>query len=82
MLPNRLVPRLLRQVNQAGRPVVFYCHPWEFDLAEPPGRFTSPTKRFRHYVGRTSFLSLFRTLLRKMWWGTLSEVAEDYVSQK
>jgi polysaccharide deacetylase family protein (PEP-CTERM system associated) len=82
LMPNWLEVRLLKQVNAAGRPVVFYCHPWEFDCDEPPSPIPSAQKRFRHYVGRRSFFALFRRLLREMPWTTLTEAARQYTTRQ
>lgn len=80
LLPNAVVVPLLRRVNREGRPVVWYCHPWEFDCQEPRQPIASRQKRFRHYVGRRSFWPLLQRLLRELQWGTVSEVAKAYVN--
>jgi polysaccharide deacetylase family protein (PEP-CTERM system associated) len=56
------------KANAAGRPGVFYMHPWEVDAAQPDLRHrTSALGAFRHYVGVKGaagkldrLLSLFR----------------------
>lgn len=48
LLPYFCSRFLFRKCNAAGRPVVFYLHPWELDPGQP--RFPLPTlKRWRHY---------------------------------
>ena len=44
-------------VRKQGRPINFYCHPWELDVDQP--RFTdAPWKsRFRHYNNIDKFES-------------------------
>ena len=58
LFPFAVTRRMLRSINNAGNPFVFYLHPWEVDPDQPrvPG---APLKsRFRHY------LNLKRTIPR------------------
>ena len=48
VFPYALTKFLMRQVNRAGRPVIFYLHPWEFDPGQPRKNLSRP-KAFRHY---------------------------------
>ncbi|MFB3896483.1 MAG: XrtA system polysaccharide deacetylase [bacterium] len=48
LFPYRITKSLFNQCNQAGRPVIFYLHPWEIDPEQP--RVVLPwSKKFRHY---------------------------------
>jgi polysaccharide deacetylase family protein (PEP-CTERM system associated) len=80
LAPKFLVPRLLRRVMALGRPVNFYCHPWEFDLDEPRPQGIPLQKRLRHCMGRKSFFSLFERLLAEMSWAPISEVVNAHVA--
>lgn len=54
LLPYFCSRVLYRKCNAAGRPVVFYVHPWELDPGQP--RYPLPLlKRWRHYnnLGKT-----------------------------
>lgn len=54
ILPYFCSRLLFRKCNAAGRPVVFYLHPWELDPGQP--RYPLPIlKRWRHYhnLGKT-----------------------------
>ncbi len=48
VFPYAATTFLMRQVNRAGRPVIFYLHPWEFDPGQPRKNL-SRTKSLRHY---------------------------------
>jgi len=80
LIPNWLVIYLLKRAERSRVPLNFYCHPWEFDRAQPRTRIPSPFKAFRHYVGRSSFLALFEALLGTMNWGTISDAAREYLN--
>lgn len=46
--PYWITRTMIRKCNLQGRPVVFYIHPWEFDIGQP--RIALPRmKKFRHY---------------------------------
>ena len=64
---------LLRQVNQAGRPFMFYVHPWEVDPQQPRMPFASRGTRFRHYVNLAGTEAKLERLLDTFRFGTLSE---------
>jgi polysaccharide deacetylase family protein (PEP-CTERM system associated) len=62
-LPLWVIQRGLGAVLTAGRPAVFYIHPWEIDPGQPRlpvGLLT----RIRHYRGLAATESRLRTLLR------------------
>lgn len=53
--PLWLSLKLMRMCQRQNRPIIFYAHPWEFDLNHP--RVDLPTiKRYRHYYGISKFL--------------------------
>jgi polysaccharide deacetylase family protein (PEP-CTERM system associated) len=39
----------MRKVNEQGRSVVFYLHPWELDPEQPRIKNLSASQKFRHY---------------------------------
>lgn len=49
LYPYWLTRRLMRNCNEAGRPVIFYLHPWEADPSQPRVEGLPWWKRFRHY---------------------------------
>lgn len=48
LYPYILSKFLLRQVQKANKPIVFYLHPWEIDHKQPRVK-VSALSRFRHY---------------------------------
>ena len=48
IFPYPIFTSLMRRANAAGRPVIFYLHPWEIDPGQPRVRMPA-LKRFRHY---------------------------------
>lgn len=49
--PYALTRAGLRSINRAGRPFIFYMHPWEIDPDQPRMNNASWKSRFRHYTG-------------------------------
>jgi polysaccharide deacetylase family protein (PEP-CTERM system associated) len=49
--PYALTRAGLSSINRAGRPFVFYMHPWEVDPGQPRMNDAAWTSRFRHYTG-------------------------------
>lgn len=74
LYPYSLSAALIRRCNAAGRPVIFYAHPWEFDPDQPrmPLR---PDKRFRHYNNLDKTLTRLDRLLREFAWGPMGPYA-------
>jgi len=67
---------LIRRCNEAGRPAIFYAHPWEFD-PEQPRMPLSPIKRFRHYNNLDKTLARLDRLLGEFAWGPMGPWAES-----
>jgi polysaccharide deacetylase family protein (PEP-CTERM system associated) len=75
LYPGKLSIRWLRQVNQlAGRPFVFYLHPWEIDPGQPRLRAGSRLSRWRHYLNLHETESKLQRLLSCFRFGTLTDV--------
>lgn len=73
LLPYALTRSLLKRCNAAGRPFVFYLHPWEVDPGQP--RVALPwKKRFRHYVNLSRTYRRLDCLLRDFELTTMREV--------
>ncbi len=70
LMPDALYEWGVRRLAAAGRPVFFYCHPWECDPDQP--RVAASLKsRFRHYLGLRRMTSRLRRLLRRHPWGRM-----------
>ncbi len=75
-LPYRVIRRTVRQINALGQPVIFYFHPWEFDVEQPRlGTSVRWLYRFTHYYRLTSTQDKLEALLREFRFGPLSELA-------
>ena len=81
LYPYWLTRRCLRGVHRAGRPFVFYVHPWEVDPEQPKLPFGSRATQFRHRVGLKRNLRKLQRLLSDFTFGTLSQTIEDWKSR-
>jgi len=63
LFPYPVFKRMLKACNSAGRPVVFYLHPWEIDPDQPRVKIP-PVKRFRHYLCLDKTLDRLQMLLK------------------
>ncbi len=77
LYPLAWTVRMLRQVNRAGAPFVFYIHPWEVDPDQPRLQACSRVSRFRHYVNLSKTEAKLDLLLQRFRFGRLSEVVEQ-----
>jgi hypothetical protein len=69
---------LARRLNTAGRPFVFYLHPWEVDPDQPRVN-VSGLSRFRHYNNLEKCRGRLERLLSDFRFATLSQcIAENY----
>jgi polysaccharide deacetylase family protein (PEP-CTERM system associated) len=66
-----------RRINRAGRPVMFYVHPWELDPEQPHMHAASRVSRFRHYVGLSRNEAKLDRLLSLFQFGRLCDVIGD-----
>jgi polysaccharide deacetylase family protein (PEP-CTERM system associated) len=73
LLPYRYTKYAMRRCNDAGRPAVFYLHPWELDPEQPRVKLP-PAKRFRHYHNLEKTERRLDALLGDFRFGTLKEV--------
>jgi polysaccharide deacetylase family protein (PEP-CTERM system associated) len=76
LLPRTVLDLALRSVMTSGRPVILYCHPYEFspeEMDEYRGR-VGPAFRFTQGIGRTSFIRRVHHLLGSLPFGRFDEV--------
>lgn len=77
LLPYAVTRRGLRQINQrAGRPFVFYVHPWEVDPAQPRIR-VGAFSRFRHYTNLDRCATRLRRLLSEFQFAPVRAVLQS-----
>ena len=79
LLPYALTRLLLRRINAAGRPFIFYLHPWEIDT-DQPRLSLSATRRFRHYVGLRRVEARLNALLRDFEFEPVRDVLREWTS--
>lgn len=80
LFPFGLTQYMLKRVNDASEPFVFYTHPWEFDPDQPRLNAGSSIQRFRHYVNLSTTAGKFRQLLRQFRFGRLDEVLANFLA--
>lgn len=74
LFPLKLTLKAIQAVRAAGRPAMFYTHPWEFDPDQPRMPGLKRGTRFRHYVGLKKTESRLTQMLRECQFGTMSDV--------
>src|SRR5262245_31801841 len=76
LYPYALSRANMRAAERAGRPVVFYLHPWELDPDHPRLRFHWKP-RLTHYANLRSTEPKLKRLLQDFRFAPLAEVLED-----
>lgn len=73
LYPYTLSKYLLKRVEKAGRPIVFYLHPWEIDYEQPRVDVTG-LSRFRHYNNLDKCEQRLEKLLEDFRFSTMTDV--------
>ena len=64
-----------QRVNgDAGRPFIFYFHPWEIDPGQPRVEGAPLKSRFRHYTNLHKMEAKIRRALKDFSWGRMDDV--------
>jgi len=82
LFPFTITRRMLKSINMAGNPFMFYLHPWEVDPDQPkvPG---APLKsRFRHYLNLKRTASRLQRLLQTFSFAPMEEVLGQMRNEK
>ncbi|MBC2666348.1 DUF3473 domain-containing protein [Novosphingobium flavum] len=74
VLPYAFSRWAIRQVNAAGRPAVFYFHPWEIDPGQPRVAHAPLRSRLRHYTKLDQMAGKLATLLEDFTWGPMHRI--------
>lgn len=74
LAPYWLTHRAIQGVRSAGRPAMFYVHPWEIDPSQPSIANVGLKSHFRHYVGQKSTFEKLSRLLDNHRFAPISEV--------
>jgi polysaccharide deacetylase family protein (PEP-CTERM system associated) len=76
LYPYWLTRRLLDGIASTGRPINFYCHPWEIDPQQPRFSDAPWRSRFRHYNNLAKFRERLDDLLLDFKFETCRSVLE------
>ena len=79
-LPYGMIRLMIRGFNAQGRPVIVYCHPWEFDPDHPRPRSTTSRERLSHYGFLRGNREKFNRLLGDFSFGPLGQAMEQNAS--
>lgn len=74
LFPGHLTARAIERVNAAGRPGVFYFHPWEIDPGQPRVAKAPLRSRLRHYARLGAMADKLRTLVTGHDWTRVDAV--------
>jgi polysaccharide deacetylase family protein (PEP-CTERM system associated) len=80
LLPYAVFRQGLRAVNRAGRPGMFYTHPWEFDPGQPRFAAASRLSRFRHYLNLGATKGRMNALLGDFAWDRVDRVFAKFIT--
>lgn len=73
ILPLTMTLKAIAMIRRAGRPAMFYIHPWEVDPLQPRVPRLSRRTRLRHYAGLQRTEARLKKLLAQQPFATLSE---------
>jgi hypothetical protein len=78
LYPYRLTWAMAKLLEQQGKGLVFYVHPWEYDPAHPRVPMPRRMPKITHYFNLPSMLDRTRRLLADFRFGPIREA---YASQ-
>ena len=73
LYPDFFLQRNIRKVNDEGRPVIIYLHPWEFDPEQPRVSGAGFGNTFRHYYGLNKTVDKLHKVLENFQFGPFRE---------
>ncbi|MFQ5710086.1 MAG: XrtA system polysaccharide deacetylase [bacterium] len=76
LFPFWFIKNGIKRLNDIGKPVILYFHPWELDPAQPR-LHVNFVSRFRHYFNLEATESRLRRLLSEFEFSSLGEVMES-----
>ncbi len=77
LYPYALSRWAIGRVNAAGRPAVFYFHPWEIDPEQPRIPGAPARSRLRHYLNLSRMRPRLQRLLRDFRWDRMDRVFRE-----
>jgi len=75
--PYFVTRRMLRSINTAGRPFVFYLHPWEIDPDQPRIQGAPLKSHFRHYLNLHRTAARLARLLNDFDFAPICDILEE-----
>jgi polysaccharide deacetylase family protein (PEP-CTERM system associated) len=72
LLPYSVFKTGVERILRAGKPYVFYIHPWELDPGQPRLPGLRRSQRLRHYLNLEKTESRWRALLGEFRWDTIA----------
>lgn len=78
LLPYRVFRAGVRRILGAGRPYVFYIHPWEIDAGQPRVEGLRRSQAFRHYLNLERVEARLGALLLDFEWTTIHDLLERW----
>jgi polysaccharide deacetylase family protein (PEP-CTERM system associated) len=78
LYPLGLTRHILRTIEKAGQPAMFYIHPYELGSICPLLPGLTRTRKFRHYVSRTKTKGRFGDLFRNHRFGRVEDVLRSH----
>lgn len=73
-IPYPVFRRGVKRILRAGRPYVFYIHPWEIDPGQPRVRGLKASHRLRHYLNLSRCEGRWAALLDDFAWTTMERL--------
>ena len=74
LLPGAIVYGAIDRLNEAGRPAIFYFHPWDMDPGQPRVANAPIKSRLRHYSRLGAMAGKLRTLIDRHSWDRVDAV--------
>ena len=74
LLPGAIVSSAVAEANRAGRPGIFYFHPWEIDPGQPRVANAPIKSKLRHYARLGAMAGKLTTLMAGHAWGRTDAV--------
>ena len=74
LLPGAIVGGAVKEANRAGRPGIFYFHPWEIDPDQPRVANAPIKSKLRHYARLGAMAGKLKTLMAGHEWGRTDDV--------
>jgi polysaccharide deacetylase family protein (PEP-CTERM system associated) len=81
LLPYSYFQRFFRRLNQQGKPIVFYLHPWELDPGQPKMKVRLDY-RMRHYINLEKTEKRLENLLKEFKFVPLKDLVDHYFPDK